>query len=296
MNENSRNLGEIRRLQEEIEKILEQEDTKWKQRAKLNWYKHGDRNTSYFHAWATQRRNMSRIVRIHDATGVERTTQAEVSSAFTQYFQSLFTTGGTTGVEECLVGVYPRITEDMNNYLVREFFETEVRESLDQMALLKSPGPDGFAASFYQSSWDTIGEEVCNAALGFLNHGVFDPVINKTFIALIPKKKKPYSVTEYRPISLCNVCYKLIAKTLANRLKKVLNGIISLYQSAFIPGRLITDNVLVAFEALHTMNGRLKGRKGFMALKLEMSKAYDRVEWKFLEKIMEKMGFASRWI
>lgn len=113
------------------------------------------------------------------------------------------------------------------------------------------------------------GEEVCIAVLGFLNSGFFDPAINKTFVALIPKKKKPTSVAEFRPITLCNVLYKIIAKMLANRLKKVLNSIISPTQSAFIPGHLIIDNLLVAFEALHTMNGRLKGRKGFMALKLD---------------------------
>ena len=83
---------------------------------------------------------------------------------------------------------------------------------------------------------------------------------------------------------------------LANRLKKVLPFIISSTQSAFIPGRLITDNILVAFEALHTMDSHMKGREGFMALKLDMSKAYDRVEWNFLEAILRKLGFASRWV
>jgi hypothetical protein len=92
---------------------------------------------------------------------------------------------------------------------------------------------------------------------------------------LVPKIKNPTRVTDYHPISLCNVLYKLAAKVLANRMKKVLTEIISPNQSAFVPGRLITDNIIVAFEALHTMDVRLKGRKGFMALKLDMNKAYD---------------------
>jgi hypothetical protein len=141
-----------------------------------------------------------------------------------------------------------------------------------------------------------VKEEVCSAVLGFLNQDLFDSALNSTHIALIPKIKSPSKVTDYRPISLCNVLYKFISKVLANRLKKILPVIISPNQSAFIPRQLITDNILVAFEALHMMNGRLKGNKGFMALKLDMSKAYDRVEWDFLEAIMRKMGFASQWV
>jgi hypothetical protein len=117
--------------------------------------------------------------------------------------------------------------------------------------------------------------DVGKAVLDFLNHGIFVPSLNSTNIVLIPKNKSPTRVTDYRPISLCNVLYKLIAKVLANRMKKMLHSIISPNQSAFVPGRLITDNVIVAFEALHSMNTRLKGRKGYLALKLDMSKAYE---------------------
>ena len=104
-------------------------------------------------------------------------------------------------------------------------------------------------------------------------------------------------MTKYRPISisLCNVIYKLLAKTLANHLRKILPVIISDTQSAFVNSRLITDNVLVAFETMHHISQKKIGRQGEMTGKLDMSKEYDRVEWICLDKIMEKLGFHQRW-
>jgi hypothetical protein len=200
------------------------------------------------------------------------------------------------GIEECLEGLEARVTPEMNEWLLRPFVAEEVDFALSQMHPLKSPRPDGFAVCFYQKAWSIVWSEVCAAVLDFLNGGVFHDDINETFIALIPKIKNPTHITKFRPISLCNVIYKLIAKVLANRLKKVLGTIISPNQSAFIPGRLITDNIIIAFEVLHTMDTRLKGAEGYMALKLDMSKAYDRVEWNFLEIVMSRIGFANRWV
>jgi hypothetical protein len=199
-------------------------------------------------------------------------------------------------VEECLGGLEARVMEEMNNNLVKMFTQGEVEVALNQMHPLKSSGPNGVSAVFYQHSWATIQKEVCRAVLDFLNNGIFYPSINEIFITLIPKIKDPTRITKYRPINLCNVIYKLIAKVLANGMKKILPQIISLNQSAFISGRLITDNILVAFEALHTMDVKMSGKKGFMAIKLDMSKAYDRVEWDFLEAIMVTLGFATKWV
>ena len=90
--------------------------------------------------------------------------------------------------------------------------------------------------------------------------------------------------------------YKIISKVLANRLKQVLPNIISPIQGAFVPGHLITDNASLAYETLHTMNCKKKGKKGYMALKLDVSKAYDRVEWRFLQGVMQRLGFPETWI
>jgi hypothetical protein len=120
----------------------------------------------------------------------------------------------------------------------------------------------------------------------FFSAGLMPNYLNYTHIVLIPKTKSPLSVTEFRPISLCNVLYKLLSKVLANRLKKVLPCIISITKIAFIPGRLILDNILAVYETLHAMHKWLRGKKGYMAMKLDMSKVYDRVKWRFLEAVM----------
>jgi len=131
--------------------------------------------------------------------------------------------------------------------------------------------------------------------LDFLNLGIILPKFNETHNVLVPKIKDPKKIIEFRPINLCNVMYKLASNTLANRLKKMLPKIIGDSQSAFVHERLITDNVLVAFQAMRHINQKRKGKIREMTLKLDMSKAYDRVEWVCLEKIMEKLGFSSRW-
>ena len=103
-------------------------------------------------------------------------------------------------------------------------------------------------------------------------------------------------MTDFRPISLCNVIYKIVSKVIANCLKPFLNSIILEAQSAFIVDKLITDNILIAFESLHHMKNTCMGKTGFMALKLDMSKTYDRVEWLFLEKILLRMGLQESWV
>ncbi|KAF5481319.1 hypothetical protein F2P56_001980 [Juglans regia] len=163
------------------------------------------------------------------------------------------------------------------------------------MAPLKSPGPDGFGACFYQNHWGIIGDDVCAVVLDHLNGNTPFQPINFTYIALIPKKKDPKVVTEFRSISLCNIFYKIVSKVLVNRFKGVLSEIISGNQSAFIPGRIITDNIMLAYEVLHTMKVGKKGKKGNMAIKLDMSKAYDRIEWPFVKAVMKKLGFCLEW-
>lgn len=215
----------------------------------------------------------------------------EVSKKFVEYYENLFCSQGLTGIDFCLENLDSRVTPAMNASLLHPFVEDEVWFAFSQMHSLKSPGPDGYSAGFFQNSRATMGQDVIRAALHFLNGEQFEEGLNATNICLVPKVSSPTQVTDYRSISLCYVIYKLISKVLANRLKNVLPIIISSEQSAFILGRLITNNVLVAFETLHTMDTRLKGKKGFMALKLDMSNAYDNLKWDFLEVMLQKLGF-----
>ena len=132
-----------------------------------------------------------------------------------------------------------------------------------------------------------MGEDVTAIVLNALNTGIIPESINTTFICLIPKIKNLKKVSDFRPIRLCNVIYKLIAKVVVNRLKKFSAHTIPDSQSAFLSGRFITDNVLVVFETLHYLKRKTQGKLGLIALKLDISKAYDRVEWDFLEKVMQ---------
>lgn len=110
---------------------------------------------------------------------------------------------------------------------------------------------------------------------------------------LLPKKENVVCMKDLRPIALCNVLYKILSKVLANRLKRILPQVISENQAAFVPGRSINDNVLIAFELIHHMKKSLVGGEGDVALKLDISKAYDRVDWGYLRRRMLTLGFCS---
>jgi hypothetical protein len=191
---------------------------------------------------------------------------------------------------------HEKVTPDMNIDLCKDFSDEEIGDALFQIGPLKAPGVDGFPARFYQRNWGTIKEEVINAVKLFFVAGRFPIGANDTAIVLILKCDQPETLKDFRPISLCTVLYKVIAKCLVNRLRPFLDDIVSVNQSAFVPGRLITDNALVAFECLHFIEHNKKDDKHFCAYKLDLSKAYDRVDWEFLKKVMQRLGFSHRWV
>jgi hypothetical protein len=233
---------------------------------------------------------------IKDKSGQPCKTKVEIEEAFVLYFQELFKGETYLEVDPCIQAVDRKVTDSMNESLLAEVTMEEIARALQQMPPLKALGPDGFNTCFYQQNWGLIHKEVCEAIFHFFNTSMLDSGINFTHIALIPKVSNPGSVTEFRPISLCNVIYELLSKVLANRLKIVLPVIISPMQSAFIPGRLITNNVLAVYETMHIMQTRMWSKEGYMGIKLDMSKTYDCMEWSFLEAAMLKLGFAGKWV
>jgi hypothetical protein len=195
---------------------------------------------------------------------------AALGSMATGFYNDLYSSEGVQGMREVLDAVPVKVIANMNLMLDAPFATEEVKIALFEMYPTKAPGPDGFPAHFFQRNWELCGAEVTKAVLRILTGEESPEVINKTFIVMIPKVASPKELGQFRPISLCNVLYKIASKVAANRLKKVLPDVISEEQSAFVPGRLITDNIITAYECLHFMKRNRSKKHRCCALKLDM--------------------------
>lgn len=141
---------------------------------------------------------------------------------------------------------------------------------------LKAPGPDGFPAIFFQRNWEIVGSSVIQSVGDMWHNPDRIKAANSTLITLVPKVNHPERVAQFRPISLCNVIYKCYSKALVKRLKLIMPELISPFQVSFVPGRNIHDNIIIVNEMVHLMKKK-KGRKGYMAIKVDLEKAYDRI-------------------
>lgn len=288
----------IQKYKENKEGLMEtlaQQEAFWKQRAKQFWLNAGDKNSKYFHAVASERKRQNTIQRLKNDRGDWVTWDAGLQEVMVNYFRDMFTTTNIED-EEVLEGIPLTVSDVQNQELLKPIEEEQVKKALFQMHPDKSPGPDGMSPTFYQKYWKIVGKDVVEYVRNFFDSCEVMEGMNDTNLVLISKNSNPSQMGELRPISLCNVLYKIGSKVLANRMKSVLNSVISENQSAFIPGRLISDNIMISFEAMHYLKRKMTGKTGSMALKLDLSKAYDRVEWKFLGDVLTKMGFSERWM
>lgn len=159
------------------------------------------------------------------------------------------------------------------------------------MAPYKAPGLDGFPTGFYQNSWKTVGPSIYQLVVDFFDQGTIPEGLNNTLLALIPKVAHPETVKQFRHISLCNVTYKIIAKVIViNRLKPIMEQLVSHEQSSFVPGRQISDNIIIYQEVLHSIRTRSSGKK-IMVIKIDLEKAYDRLRWSFIQDTLLAAGF-----
>jgi hypothetical protein len=250
---------------EKLSKVLKQEEEYWKQRSKTHWLRDGDSNTKFFHAMASSRRRRNHITKLSNNEGDLVHDQSGICNIAKEYFDNLFQQGDNDD-EEVTSLMGGRVTNEDNQSLTRDFHIEEFKDALFSMHSDKAPGPDGLNPAFYKRFWELCGSEVFQTSKQWLQIGRFPDQLNNTNIVLIPKVANPTSMKDLRPISLCNVLYKIVSKVLANRLKPLLSRYISTEQSAFVVDRSILDNVMVAMETIHHMKCKVKGKVGEVAL------------------------------
>ncbi|CAN0918247.1 LINE-1 retrotransposable element ORF2 protein [Linum grandiflorum] len=293
-----RNWDSIRSLETELEIALRSEEAFWKRKARNNWLLNGDRNTRYFQRIASIKRQHNHIEKLTDFEGRIQTEEKVKQEIAISYFQNLFTS-------ELPPGFFPRhlcpsfsakISSSDNSLLIRPLSLSEIKAATFSIGVNQSPRSDGFNSSFFQKYWNLIKPDLFRAVSSFFSSGIMLKNINHSIISLIPKVATPSAMTQLRPISLYQVIYKIIAKILAARLSVPLSTIIGKHQNGFIKNRQITGNLIVAHEIMHFLRKKKSGNKFYMALKLDMEKAFDRIEWDYLFEALKKLGFHHKFI
>ncbi|XP_072084658.1 uncharacterized protein [Arachis hypogaea] len=285
-----------RELKKQISELWKQEEKYWGQRSRLKWLKWGDKNTAFFHATIIQRRIRNRIDKLRDETGQWILGEANIMRLVERHFTKLFTSEGNRNLEECVTEIPKRVTREMNEELMANITDEEIKEAVFSMGGLKAPGPDGLNGLFFQQHWDILSKEVCGVVKQIFKEGSVPEDLGETNVVLISKTSQPESMNQLRPISCCNFVYKIVTRVLVGRLRRVLDAIISPVQSAFVKGRLIQDNIVIVQEAFHKLNKKGNHESNDIAIKLDMNKAYDRLEWNFLQRVMEEFGFSKDWV
>lgn len=209
------------------------------------------------------------------------------------YFKNLYTRKGEQLIEIPIHLFENRLVAADGELLTTSFSIDEIKQAVWDCDGDKSPGPDRFGMDFYKKCWNIIQEDLLRVFEEFHANGKLVRGCNPSYIALIPKKEGECNLNQLRPVSLIGNLYKILAKTLANRLKQVIGKLINESQTAFIKDRSIFYGAVLLNEAIEDAR---KSKVKRLFLKLDFSKAFDTISWDYLIDVMTKMGFPSRWV
>ncbi|XP_019432100.1 PREDICTED: uncharacterized protein LOC109339150 [Lupinus angustifolius] len=267
---------ERKKLQVDWWNVARVKDSLLSQKAKCKWLKDGVANSSYFHACVNVRRRINHILGI-SINGCWYDDSAESDQSCSPKLD---------GVD------FQNISTEQGLSISGIFTTEDIKKAVWSFATNKSPSPDGFNFKFYQEFWDTIKEDICLFMKEFQVNSKLPKGLKSSFIAFIPKIGNPSKIQDYRPISLVSSLYKIVAKVLAERLKSVMNSIISPAQSAFLGGHNILDAPIILNEVIHSAK---KSSEGCFIMKVDFQKAYDSVNWIFIDYMLHRFGFPSIW-
>nr|GEY90012.1 RNA-directed DNA polymerase, eukaryota, reverse transcriptase zinc-binding domain protein [Tanacetum cinerariifolium] len=280
-------------LEEYCEAISDEENFLFRQ-AKIVWLKDEGMNTKIFHAYLKSRRNRSRITMIKNEKG-KSFINDKVPEQFVMHFKEFLGTSQPTQLDLLdKIDFDKTISHTDAEWMLRPVSNKEIKQAMFDIDDNRAPGPDGFSSKFYKKAWDIIGNDVCVVVKEFFNKGKLLVELNATIISLIPKLETPTKVSDFRPIACCNVVYKCISKVLTERIKKALCHLVDPNQSAFLPGRQITDNIMLTQELLRGYDWKNGTQR--VSFKIDLQKAYDTINWDFLKATMTKFQFPSKMI
>ncbi|GKV04348.1 hypothetical protein SLEP1_g16510 [Rubroshorea leprosula] len=261
-----------------------------RQKSRMTWMKEGDANTSFFHRCIKNRRRRNEI----NSLVVNRKVLQEVNElkqGVADYFKNLF--AKEDWKRPVLEGMgFNKISEADKELLTEPFLESEVKAAVWNCDSAKAPGPNGLSFRFLKAELEVVKDDILKFLVDFHNNSKLVRGSNSSFLVLIPKKENLQGLEKYRPISLIGCMYKILTKILANRLSKVLNGLIGEQQSAFIGGRQLFDGIVIANETIDEIR---KKKLSCFLFKADFEKAYDNVNWEFLDYMLDRMNFGLVW-
>ena len=288
---------ELRKVVEEEERFQVLEALRFRRFSRFHWAKEGDLPTKFFFNFLKNRKPCSKIRVLDNGRGEELVDEERIREEFFNFFANLYKSEDRGGLvrgflEEVLVN---KLSLEDRTIIEREVEIQEIEAVVHKLAKGKSPGLDGIPNEFYQRCWDSIKDDLGELVRTILDHGGLKRELNQSLIVFIPKSQNSRTVRDFRPISLLGGVYKIVAKILANRIRTLIPKLVHSSQAGFVQGRSLAESCLSVWAGME--EGPKVG--DFVFLKIDFEKAYDRLEWRFLEDCLRVMEFGPlfrRWI